>query len=311
MLFLWITAGLLAVLAAAVLIISYICFRMAFLAQPAAPASDAIEFPAGKIYEPYYPAMRKWILEARAMPREPMQITSFDGLTLRGNFYELSPTAPIELMFHGYRGTSERDLPGGIQRAFKAGHSALVVDQRAGGKSEGKVITFGIHEHRDCIAWAEFMAEKFPERQLILTGISMGAATVMMAADKPLPPTVVGILADCGYSSPREIIRVVIAQMGLPVDLSYPFVRLGARLYGGFDLEEDSPEQALKNAKVPVIFFHGEADDFVPCHMSHTNYKACASKKRLVTMAGAGHGLAYPADPARYLEELHQFFDQA
>lgn len=270
---------------------------------------DRIDFPEGEVYAPYREPMKKWILETRALPQKEMEITSFDGLKLRGKYYEFAPGAPIELMFHGYRGSAERDLPCGVRRCFRAGRSALVVDQRCAGRSEGTVITFGIHEHRDCLCWIEEMIRRFgPDVKIILTGISMGAATVLMAAGTPLPENVIGVLADCGYDSPKHIIKTVIRQMGLPADLSYPFVKLGARLYGHFDLEEASPAEAVKNCKIPVIFFHGESDDYVPCHMSRVNFEACASRKKLVTIPGAGHGLSYPVAPELYLQELLDFF---
>ena len=96
--------------------------------------------------------------------------------------------------------------------------------------------------------------------------------------------------------------------MKLPVGPAYPFVRLGAKLFGGFDLEEDSPEEAMKRCKVPVIFFHGEDDDFVPCDMSRKCHEVCTGKKMLVTIPGAGHGLSYPVDPETYLQALRDFF---
>ena len=146
------------------------------------------------------------------------------------------------------------------------------------------------------------------DAKVLLCGISMGASTVLMAAGTPLPKNVIGVLADCGYSSAKEIIKVVIRKMGLPAGLSYPFVRLGAKLYGHFDLEETSPVEAVKKAAVPIIFFHGEDDDFVPCEMSRINYEACASKKMLVTVPGAGHGLSYPIEPQTYIGALKDFF---
>lgn len=306
----WILAGL-ALVGLAVLTVSYLCFRMAFYVPHRERFDpEKIETPEGEIYDPYWQDMETWIREARAMPQETFSIRSFDGLTLRGKYYEYAPGAPIELMLHGYRGTAERDLSGGVQRCFKLGRSALLVDQRASGASEGNVITFGIREHRDCLAWVEFMVKHFgPDVKIILTGISMGAATVMMAGGKPLPPNVLGILADCGYTSPRAIIREVIRQMGLPVGISYPFVRLGARLFGGFDLEETSPEEAMTRCSVPVIFFHGEADAYVPCYMSVRNFEACAARKKLVTVPGAGHGLSYPVAPEEYRSALREFFD--
>ena len=212
-------------------------------------------------------------------------------------------------MVHGYRGNGDRDLCGGVQRCFKLGRSALVIDQRASGESEGKVITFGVKEHRDCRAWAEFMAEHFgPDARIILTGISMGASTVLMAAGSPLPPQVKGVLADCGFSTAKDIIQKVIRQLKLPPKLVYPFIRLGALLYGGFDPESYSALEAVKTATLPVIFFHGETDDFVPWEMSKTNFEACTSRKELVSIPGAGHGLAYPVGKMQYLKALDTFF---
>lgn len=296
--------------AAAVLGVSYGCFRMAFYVPPRKQIDpEAIELPEGAAYEPYWPDMERWIRESRAMPREHMTIKSFDGLTLHGTYYEYAPSAPIELMFHGYRGSAERDLSGGVQRCFRLGRSALIVDQRCSGRSEGNVISFGIREHRDCLKWVEYMLRRFgPEVKIILTGISMGAATVLMASDKDLPPNVIGILADCGYNSPKDIICTVMEGMGIPPKLGYPFVKLGAKIFGRFDLEADAPERAVQNAKVPVIFFHGEEDDYVPSYMSRVVYDACASRKQLVLVPGAAHGLSYPVDMEGYLSAVRAFF---
>lgn len=293
----------------AVPMIAYICFRMAFYApRKEKKDPDAIDIPKGKSYEPFREDMIRWTKEVRALPREHMTIESFDGLTLHANFYEYAPGAPLEIMFHGYRGSAERDLSGGVQRCFRLGRSVLMVDQRCSGLSGGNVITFGIREHRDCLAWVEYAAKRFPDRKIILTGISMGATTVMMTADKDLPGNIIGILADCGFDAAENIIKKVIAGMGLPVKAAYFFVKLGARLFGRFDLEEWTALEAVKNAKVPVIFFHGESDDFVPCEMSRALYEACGSRKKLVTVPGAGHGLSYPVAPEEYFAALREFF---
>lgn len=307
---LWVLLGTAVFVMLAAVTAAYACFRMAFYApRKNAVQTDAIDVPEGEIYEPYRPQIERWTREVRAMPREHFTITSFDGLTLHADFFEYAPGAPMEIMFHGYRGSAERDLSGGVQRCFLLGRSVLLVDQRCSRRSGGEVITFGINEHRDCLAWAKFAAQHFgPDQKIILTGISMGAATVMMTADKDLPPNVIGILADCGYSSPKAIICKVIRDMKLPPALGYPFVKLGAKVFGHFDLEADSPEEALKHARVPVIFYHGEADDFVPCDMSRRNFEVCTSRKALITVPGAGHGLSYPVQPERYLETLKEFF---
>lgn len=288
-----------------VYLIAYICYRMAFYSKNA-PIEEEFPIPDGDIYEPHREQMVTWIKEVRALPQEDITITSFDSLKLHGKFFEYEKDAPIELMFHGYRGNGERDLCGGVQRCFALGHSALIVDQRACGGSEGHVITFGINESRDLLSWLNYLSLRFPHRKIILTGISMGGATVMIASSLPLPENVVGILSDCGYSSAKEIIKIVIKQMKLPPTLAYPFVKLGAKAFGNFDLEERVPIEAVKQAKVPIIFFHGEDDAFVPCDMSIECYNACTAPKKIMTVPGAGHGLSYLIDPEGYLAAVRE-----
>lgn len=304
--------GTLAAAAVLVLIVSYICFRMAFYADRRKPTSpDVLDLPDGEVYKPFLSFMESCAREVRGMEFEELHTTSYDGLPLYGRYFEYAPGAPIELMMHGYRGSAERDLSGGVRRAFQLGHSVLLVDQRCSGRSGGNVITFGIREHRDCLTWVKKMDDRFgKDARIILTGISMGAATVLLAAGQPLPKNVIGVLADCGYTSAKEIIQVVIRDMGLPPKLAYPFVKLGARLYGGFDLEEVAPCEEVKKATVPVIFFHGEDDAFVPCYMSRVNYEACPTRKSLVTIPGAGHGLSYPVAPEQYLTAMREFFGE-
>ncbi len=295
-----------------ILIISYVCFRIVFYVPRGKEVpSNELPVPEGEIYEPYHHLMRKWIKEARGFKNEDFYIKSFDDLTLHAKYFEYAPGAVTEIMFHGYRGSAERDLSGGIQRCFAIGRNILLVDQRTSCGSEGNVITFGINEHRDCLAWIDFAVKQFgPDVKLVLTGISMGASTVLMAAGKELPSNVVGVLADCGFSSAKEIIKKCAGDMHLPGGLVYPFIKLGARLFGHFDLEEYTPLEAMKTCKLPVIFFHGETDDFVPCDMSRELYAACRSPKRLVTIPNAGHGLVYVVDNDGYFKAVCDFFTE-
>lgn len=303
------------ILIAAVLIISYVCYRMTFYSKPRDMESikDKIVLPEGEIYEVFRDEITGWINKMRSIQQIDVEITSFDGLKLRGKYFEQKKGAPIELLMHGYKGFFERDLNGGIFRCFALGRNALLVDHRAHGHSEGHVISFGINESRDCADWTKFIAEHIdPNAPIFIGGVSMGAATAMMASARDIHPNVVGILADCGYSSAKEIIKKVIGEMHLPADICYPFVKLGARLYGHFDLEEISPKEAMKTCKLPIIFIHGDADAYVPHGMSVENYEACASKhKKMVTIEGAGHGVAFPAAQERYIREVREFFDGA
>ncbi len=300
---------IIAIIVAAIFIGSYICFYLTFyVSDSMREEDDDYILPLGKAYEPYHAQMLEWMKETRNIPHEEFVITSFDGLKLYGKYYQNIPGAPIELMMHGYRGTAQRDLCGGVQRCFSLGRNAFVVDQRAAGKSQGKVISFGINERKDCLSWIEYLIEHFgKEVKIILTGISMGAATVMMASGFNLPENVIGIVADCGYTSPRDIIRKVISNMGLPASVIYPFVRLGAKLFGHFNLEEVSATEALKSCNIPIVFIHGDADTFVPCYMSEINYAACTAPKELLIVKGAGHGLSYLKNKNAYIDALRRF----
>ena len=149
----YIGLGILLAVGVLVLGAAYLCFHLAFFVPRRHTSSDEIELPKGKIYEPYYDSMTVWARQTREMPYEEMCITSFDGLRLYGKYYEYASDAPIELMFHGYRSSAQRDLCGAVQRCRELGHSALIVDQRCSGRSEGRVITFGVREHRDCLSW--------------------------------------------------------------------------------------------------------------------------------------------------------------
>ena len=297
--------------AALVFAITYYCYRATFYVPKAnKPDPEDYPLPLGPVYEPYHDQMIAWIRHNRALPQKVFSIRSHDGLTLYGTYYEYAPNAPLEIMFHGYRGSAERDLCGGVHRAFALGHSALVVNQRGAFPSEGNVISFGVNERKDCHAWVDFAIEHFgSDVKIILTGISMGAATVLLAAGEELPQNVVGVLADCGYSRGEDIIKTVIRGRKLPPSLAYPFVKLAAKTMGRFNLDEADVTAAVRRCKVPIIFFHGESDGYVPCYMSKINYDACSTRKKLVTIPGADHGLAYMADPNGYLQAAHQFFD--
>ncbi len=270
---------------------------------------DEYETIEGEEYVPYRDAMLAWEKENRARERRAFTVTSYDGLKLHGFYYECRAGAPIEIIFNGYRGTAERDLSAAVERCFSLGHNVLIANQRSSGISDGHVITFGVRECRDTLPWVELVRETFgADTPVILGGVSMGAATVMMASALELPKNVVCILADCGYSTAKEIICKCISEMHLPPRMIYPLVKLSARLFGGFDLEESSPMDAMKKATLPVVFLHGDADNFVPHTMSERLYEACTSKhKKLVLIKGAAHGLAYPADKETYVSALREF----
>lgn len=241
-------------------------------------------------------------------PFEEVRITSFDGLSLYGRYYHTSDCAPLGIVFHGYRSNYCRDGNGAYHMLSSLGYNIIMVDQRAHGRSDGTVISFGINERIDCLNWVEYAKKRFGDDiKIVLVGVSMGAATVMMASDIVPPQNVRAIVADCGYSSPKEIICHVAKRMKLPPVLSYPMVWLGARLFGKIRLGEADALRSLSKTTIPVLFIHGESDGFVPCEMSRRCHKTCKGQKDIFTVAVATHGVSYYEDTQGYTKKVEQF----
>ncbi len=297
------------VLIALVLGFSYFAYRIAFYSPM--KGRDGIPSVSGSQYDPYREVMSKIFHALNDRPYEVVSITSQDGLTLYGRYYHVKDGAPLDIGFHGYRSSPMTDFSGGSEISFTLEHNLLLVDQRAHGKSEGKTISFGINERLDCLDWVYYALDRFgPEVRILLYGISMGAATVLMASDLELPANVKGIIADCPYASTRGIIRKVSDEMRIPGALAYPFVALGARLYGGFDPEETDAPRAVKHTKVPILILHGEADSFVPCEMSREVLDANPEMIRRYTFPDADHGISYLVDTPRYRKLVTEFVEQ-
>lgn len=285
---------------------SLYAYRTAFH-SPKKGRRDYFIMPKGEQYAVIKERMNSLMHELEEIPCERVSIESYDGKKLFARYYHTDDDAPLQIQFHGYRGSALRDFCGGTKLARESGQNILLVDQRAHGSSDGTTICYGIRERFDCQSWVNYACERFgSDKKIILSGVSMGAATVLMASELDLPDNVCAIIADSPYSSPEAIIRKVCDDMGLPHRLAFPFVRLGAFLCAGLRIRGGAV-QAVKNSKTPILIIHGEDDRFVPIEMSRDIYAACRSKKRLETFPDAGHGLSYLTDTERYTRITEEF----
>ena len=245
---------------------------------------------------PYSALMREGVAWAMAQQPTHVETRSFDGLRLSGLYFpaEGKPRARL-LLFHGYRDPALYDFSCVLSFYHSLGCELLLVDQRSHGKSEGKFITFGILERYDCKTWTEFMnANSGADVPTFLDGISMGATTVLLAAGEKLPENVRGVIADCGFSSAwEELAHVLKRSYHLPVFPFLHILRAACRIAAGFDIKGGDVRCAMERCTLPILFLHGEADDFVPCWMSRACHAACRSDKRLLTIPGAAHGMSY------------------
>ena len=272
---------------------------------------DERSLPGGEQYEPYHDVITQCVDMVLEVPYQSVCIASFDGTKLCGRYYHQKDNAPIVLFFHGYRCSGLRDGNGIFLYSRKLGFNVLLVDQRGHGESEGRAITFGIKERLDCREWVRYLSMRFGmEQRIYLSGLSMGGATVLMASDLDLPGNVIGILADCPYSSPKEILCSVIKSLRFPVKATYFLAKLGARYIGDFDIEEISAVEAVQRSNYPILIIHGDDDRFVPYHMSKQCQKASAHKAELLLVKGAGHGMSHCVDADAYEDAVYRFFER-
>ena len=236
---------------------------------------------------------------------------STDGLKLHGYWIPAENPRGTILLAHGYRSTFLVDFGLAFVFYHSLGMNILVPNQRSHGESEGKYITFGVKESEDMKCWIEFHNRNFGDHQLILSGLSMGASTMLYLADQNLPNNVKCIIADCGFTSPKSILdKVFRSVVHIP---SGPFLwatDLYARILAKFSLSQKDTRKVLANAKMPVLMIHGMADDFVPCDMTQQGFDACIGKKEILLVAEAGHGTSFLSNKEVYTKTIIAFLEQ-
>ena len=298
--------GVAAIILTLVLAVSYICYSMTFkrAKEDLTPREMVLRSKQENIKE----ESLRMVEALEAIPHEELSIRSHDGYTLRARYYKGEDDAPLDIQCHGYKSHPVRDFSGGAAESIKRGRHVLLIYQRAHGRSEGRSITFGRKESKDLLLWTDFMLKKLgSDTKIIYSGISMGAATVLIAASMNPPKSVKAVIADCPCSSAKEIIKRVIGKMKLPASLCYPFVRLGAIIFGRFDPDKADAARAVEKAKVPILLIHGEDDRFVPPEMSKKIFDNIPGKKQIELFPLARHGTSYLIDKARYMKAVDDF----
>ena len=293
--------------AAAGLGAAYGIYHLAFFQKPKLKMSTAEEWADGSRF---LPQIRENVEFVDSLPCDSVQITADDGTLLSAQYCHEADDAPTAIIMHGYRATAMRDTMGLIVLCKKLGFNLLMPDQRAHGRSGGRSITMGARERYDARAWAYWASVRsYGKSSIFLMGVSMGAATVLLASGLDLPDNVRGIIADCGYSSIRDICRTCLPKYlpHVPVGPGYAVGKAGAELFAHFDPDTIDCRKAVAHSNVPILFIHGSADDFVPCSMSRENYAACTSEKELLIIPGATHAMCYYYDTPAYTKAVTDF----
>ncbi|MBQ9279708.1 MAG: hypothetical protein IJ215_01485 [Clostridia bacterium] len=242
---------------------------------------------------------------------EDVSITSHDGLKLHGILIQNPNAKGIMIECHGYRSTAKFDLFTSCHEYYDLGYSLLLIDERTSNMSEGKYITLGIRESEDIIQWCEYVNHRFVGMPIILAGISMGASSVLMAVkDLGEDKNVKAVMADCGYVSAwDEVIYCLNHYFHLPGKCFIHMINFWCLVLAKFSLKEKNTIECIKDAKIPILFVHGEEDDYVPKENSFRNYEEYAGTKKLVLFPKANHGTSYLVDPKKYVKMVEEFLN--
>jgi uncharacterized protein len=253
---------------------------------------------------------RQWV---STQPFERWEMESFDGLKLQGYFLEAkAPTNKTVVFAHGYLGRA-RDM--GLYGQYyyeELGYNVFTADLRGHGQSEGDYVGFGWHDRLDYVDWIDKVLEKLgPDTEIVLHGVSMGAATVLMTSGEELPDNVKAIVADSPYTNVYDLFDYQLKRMfHLPDFPVLPSTSLVTKIQAGYSLTEASALEQVKKAEVPILYIHGNDDTFVPTAMSEELYENTKSEADYITFDGANHGEAFVIHKEKYIEKLLVFLEK-
>ncbi|MDY2629887.1 MAG: alpha/beta hydrolase [Clostridium sp.] len=238
-------------------------------------------------------------------------IESFDKLKLHGYMIlNENSTDNWVITVHGYTGKGLQ-MSSYAKKFYDMGYNILIPDLRGHGESEGNYIGMGWYDRLDILKWINLIIEGNENSKIILHGISMGAATVSMVSGEVLPNNVKAIIADCGYTSVWEQFSHQLKDIySLP---NFPVMNassLIARFKTGYGLKEASALKQVKKSKTPILFIHGDKDDFVPYRMMDELYNAANCEKEKLTIHGAGHAKSSKVDPDLYWSTIENFINK-
>ena len=140
-----------------------------------------------------------------ALESERLTLISHDGKRLTARFFPNGGTNRVAVIMHGWHSFPWWDFGKSFDIVYNAGYAVLAVEQRAQGGSEGDYLTYGAKESIDLIDWVKLLNDRFKgDVKIAIMGVSMGAATVLLATGKALPETVKCAVADCSFTSAKE-----------------------------------------------------------------------------------------------------------
>lgn len=222
---------------------------------------------------------------------------SYDDLSLH-SYYVNQDSDVTVLLVHGYRSEGSSVIHP-IKRFYKEGYNMLIPDLRGHGKSEGNYIGMGLDDRHDIMMWIDYLIKK-NHHNIILYGVSMGGATLLNVSGEELPLQVKAIISDCAYSSVIELLKYHLDLDDLKNKTALTLASFMTYIRAGYHIEDVVPLNKVKNAKVPILFIHGEKDEFIPVSMAYDLYHSAGCQKSLLILKDGKHAHNYKYSDVYY-----------
>ena len=223
-----------------------------------------------------------------------------------------TPTSKTAVIVHGYTDNAIRMMMIGYLYNKNLGYNILLPDLRYSGLSDGDAFQMGWLDRKDVMQWMDVANQIYGDStQMVVHGISMGGATTMMISGEPQPDYVKCFVDDCGYTSVwDQFSKELKEDFGLP---AFPLLYTSSWLCDwtkGWNFTEASSLEQVKKCSLPMLFIHGEKDDYVPTWMVHELYKAKEEPKEIWVVPGADHATSYKLNKEEYTQKVKQFTDK-
>lgn len=265
----------------------------------------------GSKWLPYKEILEKNLEEFKNHSQEEVEIMGVKNAKLKGTLFKpIKETKKVILFAHGWRNTGLSDLSC-TGYFLLDDYYLLAIDHYAHGRSEGKYISFGAYDSLNILRWVDFLNQKFDHQcEIYLYGISMGATSVLMTADQNME-NVQGIIADSGFSDGYQLFKEVISrETKISKDIIAFNERILIKILAGYDIKKCSTLNHLTNSKYPILFMHGDKDNFVVLEHAINNYNVCTSPKQIVIFDNCTHIIAGMKESEKYQNIIIAFLEK-
>ena len=188
-------------------------------------------------------------------------------------------------------------------------YNVMVPDLHYHGESEGRAVQMGWLDRFDVRRFGDMAHEIWGDDFLVVHGVSMGAATTMMLSGDDLPPYYKAFVEDCGYSSVwDQFAHNLKDSFHLPPFPVLNSASIVCKSKYGWSFKEASSVDQLAKCERPMLFIHGDKDDFVPFEHLQKNYDAkVKGYKEMWVAPGSEHAMAYKDHPVEYTQHVRDF----